>query len=1215
MVVNMVLATNSYNMKINKSLLLILSFLFLFSLNPISNANSPNDLICTKSNIDGSTNESVICKNSKGDSFQKESLDKLLPAYRWDNFPVEGKFSKILKVFEVDALAQLSGAIYSFANVIWSVTLFFAKAGLSLDIITPLSPIINKGIATFSSNTILGPLVILAIIIILYNNILRPLFSRKRETVGLRNFTNMLAPLFIIAFIFYLGSQSYTAITNYNNTPEEKRNPELVANSKGTVTWMVLKATNAVSSFGSSISRTITGETNSFSLTDKISSTQINKQKSDPNDVLVCDNYNKALYNTYNNSIDGTVFNSSLKNLATLSSLWENSFYNSYKNTVFGTPIPGQVDIGGRVVCQYSETYNRVPLDERYALSNMAYPGAGIKKSSVLQTLQKDEDKLRQFLVFAFCKNINSNFLWNDTFAIENQDIVSANSDCKKAFSQSISFQHDLDAENFEIGNEVLYKNESANKFISNLKGDQPNKLVGAIIAFIVALVFLWTFGFISIGLILVNISSVILLTILPLILIALVIVNEEQKRKLYALLKLLGVAIATKLIFTIIIVLLLQITKIASEMLSVLPFTEGFIGNILTGFMPILALLTVKKILQAFSLGDIMKAGGALSLAWKAQNQALAGIDNKYGGSLVNKINNKTNKIPGIDKVSKKLDKLDRYGPKSSAKATLSKKYRVERTEKNQKEMKEIREERAKKRDKRDPDNFLSDKIKDKFNSYGVSFDSIGDGARAVSKKAKEAGKPILLGATAGAAAGSILPGVIGAAGIYAANSYNKSNYSDSENDSFDNSINKHKLGNNTKIQLQNREIKRKRLNAVKSGKDLKKFDQDLYNESLDNYVNKLYDDGFVGFSDKTQLDSTINSYAKQNGYISFDENGNEKTVDNSIIFSEKTGLMLPNPNNERSKLSKEQLKHWVYYLDKNTIDKKNGENDEQYINRLFSAALQRGLVSQDGDSFNPFEFYNLDEKSSEFNNLLNNIINTNSDMYRISSKNSALEKQIADALLTNYATKTITENFDFENIKNEVRDKVKSINMDFSSKRGRIEELGKNLINLKKEILETSSLENKELLEKELLAIKNTIRSDVSFIRKELSEQFLDLVRKQTDLSLIGEDVDYGAVKKFLEDECEKIIPSLEKIDLSLIEFTQGKIGHNVIIDDLTSIHDIIRVNAAKIIESVKSLSENKMNDINFDFSKIGDLEKTKKLIDLVETVGSEKFPIGKK
>ncbi|MFN9954169.1 MAG: hypothetical protein ACK55I_13805, partial [bacterium] len=120
--------------------------------------------------------------------------------------------------------------------------------------------------------------------------------------------------------------------------------------------------------------------------------------------------------------------------------------------------------------------------------------------------------------------------------------------------------------------------------------------------------------------------TSVILLTLLPLLLIAYVILGEQQQAKLKALFKLLGIAIATKFIFTIIIVLLIQITKITTAMVSTFPFTQGFIGNIITGFMPIVSLLIVRKILQAFSLGDIMKAGGAMSLAWKAQNQALSG-------------------------------------------------------------------------------------------------------------------------------------------------------------------------------------------------------------------------------------------------------------------------------------------------------------------------------------------------------------------------------------------------------------------------------------------------------------------------------------------------------------------------------------------------------------------------------------------------------------
>lgn len=1198
LIAKMILATNSNNMKTNKYILYFISIILIFSM-PSSYANNIN---CVVNIVEGKNLEQTICTDNKDSSkkFEIDTPEKLLPAYRWDNFPVEGKYNELLGVIELDALSQLAGLAFTISNFIWSVTLFFAKTGLNFDIITPLSPTINKGISVFSSNNILGPILLIALILLLFTNLIKPMFSRiGNRTIGIKNFTNLLFPFLIIGFVLSLGVQSNKAISNYESTPEEKRDLNIINNTKGTVTWYVTKASNAVSNLGSTITQSVTGTTRTLDFSDSLKKFSNNNATSDQSiegDTLTCDNYTKTLHNSYNNINN---LGSSQRNLSSLSVLWEESFYKSYKNSVFGTPIPNKTDLGGRVICQYLETYNSKPAPERYLILKNSTNLFFDKDAAVFRVQQKDEDKLRSFSVFAFCKFTNKSWSYNLNFFTP-QDKVAANNDCNEAFTTS-SFADGLDNNNFQLS-DITGASPEGNKFLSTLKGDQTNKLLGGIIAFLVSLVFLWTFGFISIGLIFVNITSVILLTLLPLLLIAYVILGEQQQAKLKALFKLLGIAIATKFIFTIIIVLLIQITKITTAMVSTFPFTQGFIGNIITGFMPIVSLLIVRKILQAFSLGDIMKAGGAMSLAWKAQNQALSGT--KEGQSIVGKINNKVNKIPGIDKVGNKLDKLDRYGPKSSAKAALSKKYRVERKKLNEKERQEIRTLRKEKRDNRDSDQFLSDKIKDKFNSYGVSFDSIEDGARSVAKKVGEVSKPLAIGAAAGAAAGAVIPGLIGAGSIEAVNEYrNKKNNKSSINSNQDNpdgqSVKKEKVVNNTLMQQKSRELKRNRLNAIKDGK-VKDFDKETFETALSGYKTNLYGQDIDYFTSNQEKNASIDNYALLNGYESSDLLGSEN------------GIIIPNPNIPRNKLTAEQLKHWTFSLDKETIKKNNGENNDEYINRLFATAVQRGLISADGEVFNPYEYHNLDENSSNIKLLSSSLINLDDNKYKISSKDSSIEKQICDTILSGIRQNKSIE-AKFERTEEDIKNFSKNNSVRYNKNESELFEFSDKINEIKKQILETIDIDVKNQLEKDLTSMKNIYSNKVHDAVKDQLQYLSEIIVDSTEVSLLGTNADSATVIKHINDQLIDVTNMIDDIEIIKTEFLQGNKSSIELIEAVQNFYKSGKIKTAETIKNLELSLELKKSDINFDIEKIGEIGSKKELSKLVDKIGSSKFPIG--
>lgn len=1218
----MILATNSNNMKTNKYILYFISIILIFSM-PSSYANNTN-IECTAGE------NSTICKNST-DAFEIESPEKLLPAYRWDNFTFDGKYNEILGIIEIDPLSELAGVAFTIANFIWSITLFFAKTGLNFDIITPLSPTINKGVSVFSSNSILGPILIIALILLLYTKLLRPMFSnRGTGTIGLKNFTDLLFPFLIIGFVLSLGVQSNKAISNYENSPENSRDTSIINDTKGTVTWYVTKASNAVSNIGSTITQSVTGTTKTLDFSNSLKNVGKkinNSNQSTDGDTLTCENYNKTLNDTF---LSTKNLEPSLITLSSLNTLWEESYYRSFKNSLFGTPIPNKIDFGGRIACQYLETYNNIDSIQRSAILNASTNLNFKSNAPIFSTYNSNDNKLTQTLVFALCQNKGKEIFYNTTYFIPPVS-SSANSECSDVFykkgllnnvvdnavnvgknaaslnpvktAQSVNgiFQNDFNQGNFDIG-KIQGKNPESNKFLSTLKGDQINKLLGGIIALLVSLVFLWTFGFISIGLIFVNITSVILLTLLPLLLIAYVILGKQQQVKLKALFKLLGIAIATKFIFTIIIVLLIQITKITTAMVSTFPFTQGFIGNIITGFMPIVSLLIVRKILQAFSLGDIMKAGGAMSLAWKAQNQALSGT--KEGQSIVGKINNKVNKIPGIDKVGNKLDKLDRYGPKSSAKAALSKKYRVERKKLNEKERQEVRTLRKEKRENRDSDQFLSDKIKDKFNSYGVSFDSIEDGARSVAKKVGDVSKPLAIGAAAGAAAGAVIPGLIGAGSIEAVNEYrNKKNNKSSINSNQDNpdgqSVKKEKVGNNTSIQQKSRELKRNRLKAIKDGK-VKDFDKETFETALSGYKTNLYGQDIDYFTSNKEKNASIDNYALLNGYESSD------------LLASENGIIIPNPNIPRNELTAEQLKHWTFSLDKETIKKNNGENNDEYINRLFATAVQRGLISTDGEVFNPYEYHNLDENSSNIKLLSSSLINLDDNKYKISSKDSSIEKQICDTILSGIRQNKSIET-KFERAEEDIKNSSKNNSVRYNKNESELFEFSDKINEIKKQIHDTIDIDVKNQLERDLTSMKNIYLNKFQDSMKDQLQYISEIIVDSTEVSLLGTNADSDTVIKHINDQLIDVFNMIDDMEIIKTNFLQGNKSSIELIEALQNFYKLGKTKTAETINNMELSKELKKSDINFDIEKIGDIGSKKELSKVVDKIGSSKFPIG--
>ena len=1196
------LATNSKVMRTKKILLTSIVMSIFFSLFSISSANAGSNI-----DADRQSRNTILCDDDSvgGD----KSPQKCLPAYRYDDFRVEGKFQKIFKL-ELDIFGTIASGVFSAANLVWSITLVFIKAGLSIDLLSSMGPTINNGIATLYDTDLIKTIFLLGLIMVIYVNIIKPAFGigKNKTKLGTKNFMAFAQPLFIMGIIAVIGSSSLSASNKYINLSEEDKKSYLASDSKGTIPWFVGKVSYFVGNMSSGLADTLTANETLTGVQKESGSIKENAF-GDPKDLLTCDKYNKNLHAMFDKSIENSPNKNSIQTLGTLSTLWENTFYDSYAAAIFGPPADDGKNIGGRINCHYLETYNRVSPAERAQIINASGPVIVSKDSKVLQLHEKEEDSLRAWMAFALCKNTGGSFQYNTLFF--NDPKFLANDKCTKAFN--IKFDNDgLSTNQFDIDAQPVYKDqEAANSFISNLKDDGPTKIILAFIALLVSLVFLWTFGWLSIGLIFVNITSVIVLTISPIILAASLFVTGERRSKVFSLFKLLGTAIVTKFLFTLLIVLLLKISTIGSNMVQFLPLGNGLISSIVIGFMPLVALIVMRKILNAFSLGDILKAGGALALALNTQNQALSMVDKSKSG-LADKLKSAGSKIPMKNSIDQRLGKFDRIGPQAAAKKALSKKYRDNAKKVVADEKKEIRDKREKKREARDPENSYTDKFMENMNSMGVSLDSVGDKAREVGDSVKKSGAAVLGGGILlGTGGAAIAAGAIAGGSAYN-RLKNKKNKSDKDTSSFNPEgleIKKQELGNNTKIAANTRENNRNRNKKKQNlnNSSLENYDAEVCNSALLEYNKKAYGDEFEGFANRGQLKATAENYASVNGY-----------EDSEILMSNATGLIIPNPTANRENLSNDQLKHWVYYLDKNTIERKTGESDSDLANRLFSVAHQRGLISSEGEAFNPIEHFDIDINSTQMLDFVKSVSDINDKAFKISSKNSSLEKQITDGVLKafkdngfpGYGASLGTIKIGYDLLESEIKSTSKEASLIFSTKVADIANISGEIKKIQFRLEnEEMSNEIRETLRKEILSQSDRLVSEAKVQRNELFREITDNIAKQ-----IGTDAGYAAlsaadIKEQIVKRINEIEPMFDQIENSI--YNEINTGNSTLIDDLTNIHKELKKRNAELISQISTASKDIAKDISLNFEKAGDLTNFSNLHDLISEYGSSRFP----
>ena len=1197
-------APNSYVMlrvnyhKIHRAYLLLIATFF-FSIFPTFNAAAQaND---SSINISSSTSYLAASDSSLG---SRPSETDFLPAWRWQNIELDqdsgGLLGPVKSVPNSFALI-----LFAIANFLWQILLNLTKIGLGADFITPAAPVINAAFAQLSGRI----LTVLAIFLVGIS--IWKVLKGINKGEGIKSFVPLVVCIVWLVAMTGLASASVEATKSYDNNPGVAS--DSYARYVGTLPWMMLTITDGVNDVSSAA-------LTPFNFSERLSGTAAGiKEASTPNDKLTCDAYITTIHNQYLEYVDPSGISRSNKSLSGLSRLWENTLYRSWTTAQFST-TKGSADLGARTMCHQAESVNGISSAEQAAISGIAY-GAPFGKDSLFRVFgphNNDSDRRHSITAWANCQLVNGKLSSTPEMRYTyDGNQAKHDSDCavgSKAFSNN---KDGLDAEYLGVfgEGEDAFNVEGKDAELSAARkwesawfgGNYGERLVNSFLALAVAIGMLWSLGFISIGMLFVQFTMIILLILSPILLAMLAAdIRSGQVRGLF---KLLGTSVFTKVFFGLIIALLVEIATVGQAIVNFLPGGGGLFGQIMKGLMPLASMVILRKILQNFGLGDIMKPMGAVSFATTSAVKATR----DKSGTAESFTNSVRNPILERKTVQSGFRKADRWGP---LKENWDKKGRQSRAETIKNEKDERLSRRSDERAKRG-DGHL-DQLKDFANSRGWNLDKVDDTLSSFAKGSTLAGATVL---SAGAA--PLLTGIIaGAAGSKMYNKYNKD--SKGTNLASENAIDglpsvlvgKERTMDSVTADAKLREYKRKRARSANAGFGTQAIDQAMVTTSLDSTLENLYGVGFDGFASEREALGAQIAYAKQKGY----------KIEDVLVAS--NGLLLPKPTKNRAGLSIDQLSDWTHWLPQEDSQIKDSENQDQYMARIFATGVSRGLISKDGEKIDVWSKLGLDLNNVTDRKRVESYIQGERKDGLLSdtvfeSRNSASEKIMQEAAL-NWMNLSrpdgerrdneimITMQKAIRNVRSGLNAKVRTTSLSAES----LQATAKLMFDARERAIIAIDQESKSAAQLDLSKYRDKLRIEFDKLNAEIFSLTQDLVTHRTDLLVgSGQIVGIESITKEVVSALDAQMSKISDLESMRDMLLMGRGNESVLTNLMSSIEADLRRTSADLIVDAGKLGEQlsiKVKAQNIDLERMGSSVKIRtNMRSVVSAIGSERFP----
>ena len=1143
-----------------------------------------------------------------------------LPAWRWGVIELDGDTSGWLGAVKSFPII-ISTLLLGISQFLWNLLLGLLKFSLDTgSLIEPAAGPINSAfsnIGTFSV-AVFG----LLWAFILWRVVTLMLKGRTAEAIRSGG-------VFLLLFAMLLGLITASSRAVDSGDPL----------GKGTLPWLATK----VSGFSTGVVSNLTVGRDLFG------------QVSDSKSVLgsegatpTCAAYINELHRRYSQTPGSNPV------LSSVSRLWENTQYMSWTISAFGTPSKGAVNLPGRVMCHWAEATNNISSVDQQNLSNAVY-GEAIPsaESGIRPTVfgpYGKNDRRRAMTAWAACQWNETTRSWETTPEFIGVFTDDPNGDaygskwCGDVLSSSGAgvdegkgwFINIGDWDNFNMfGGRIVdaferdgqtpdhrEKISAAKAWATAFSGaNTSDRLLQGLLALVVALFYLYSLGFIAIGMFVAQLLLVLLLMLLPVTLTLFAV----GSRKALPIFKLTGTTMVSQAVFGLLLTMLVALSELFQAIVANLSsFTSaGFIKTLLFGLTPLLAFYCVRKLLMFVGMADILKPTGAVGFLAAASAVATnEGSITKYA---------KVNK-EGKDAISESLKKtpgLGGYLKRAETTAPTIKNWNKEGREnrKNQKlaDDKVIRERMA---DRLSNEQISrKDKIANFFDARKLSDDKFGKVLRRASVLGPAAigglaFSPAMLAAGAAGTVGGLsatgLAGVAGlaalggGAGLYAMRSNSAKPLDDAdlsvavkqtEFRSMADTAGSNELGIATFM----RELKD---NPGKSDDLLKSFIQDRFNAAaLFNEVNTLQ-----------ELSGARVNIAKDFG-LRYDQ----------IDVSPK-GLAVPSyvARDDFHTLPDNALRHFVYHLPDEDRRPKAGESSAERAERIMAIGVARGFVNSDGSLVDALDkLHGIDIDTPEGLRVLNNW-RSGSEHKTLGKRvarghNSKLESQLQQVLVD----MRLRDQRDMQEIiqasaieaftdLNDAESNVMSALEDFSSSFGSFESLVNGQIDIAKSLNQAKVSGDDKLAE--------TLASQLRKKGKDLEEAFSTVREKAVDIASVNAQLtldtlltlnsfdNEGEYTNAVLLEFDKIVDSVKTIeDLLPSAYSGNPEAARTIV---SSIRDYVENNkneSSRLLSEVKSLRESAVSDAKLSAAvrRRNNITRTPTTRELIKAADFREFP----
>jgi hypothetical protein len=651
--------------KVVRKLLAVISLSLLLSVISLSSASANENTTGTNSGVKVESLSKFYKVPSEANSeFKKDPLD-LLPAWRYGftgdlhtSVPTSNFAQRVMTLF---------GSIFLWLSAfIWSILLFILKYALSLDLAKEASQAINNGFKGLS-DVLFGSGIVFVLAAFVLITVLRYALTASFGKV-VRVIAGFLIPVALLQGL----STTASGTTDANQIP------------KGSPAWLAAETSAIVDQFGASLGQ-------GFGLLPGARLDSYAKLDSKTNPT--CMAYYQTLYNQFDaysnpvttSDIEGvtmsqeqrSAFTTGSGQLKTLSRLWERAWLSTYSSAQFG-----DTGSGSKIICHRLEDTSKIAQDEQKAIADasLGYP---LGSTTKLFNYRGGSEHEAQMLGWAACE-VNGGKMratkgWKEIAGVTDLDCENwlktgvleklnwkntgigptgwfGSSGGEKIQTAAEKARSGADAELRAAVDDVL-------STVTNFKGEKSGRaLVSGFIAFLLSLIYLWILGSLGLGAVIAQLGMVLTLVLLPGTLLLLALPNGSGKGPGQKLLKLTIAFTFAKLVFTTIIVLIMQSIAMFEQLLP----TSLAMGGLSYALAPLASIFVVKYILKQLGLGDITSLSGSLGMAsggaFAASGDSKGrGVFSTSGAKKASDLTSKTGKALGTDRADAAARKAHR--------------------------------------------------------------------------------------------------------------------------------------------------------------------------------------------------------------------------------------------------------------------------------------------------------------------------------------------------------------------------------------------------------------------------------------------------------------------------------------------------------------------------------------------------------------------------